>query len=76
MPSVLLLVILFSLSGRAVTNVGRTCGPTLLLVHLYVKAIKYVLIQEFKTHGHLGSSRHNRHPCLSLTENTTFAHFM
>ena len=32
-------------SGRAVTNVGRTCGPTLLLVHLYVKAIKYVKIQ-------------------------------
>ena len=29
-------------SGRVVTNVGRTCGPTLLLVHLYVKAIKYV----------------------------------
>ena len=30
------------LSGRAVTNVGRTCGPTLLLVYLYAKAIKYV----------------------------------
>ena len=29
-------------SGRAVTNVGRTCGPTLLLVYLYAKAIKYV----------------------------------
>ena len=29
-------------SGRAVTNVGRTCGPTFLLVHLYVNAIKYV----------------------------------
>ena len=28
------------LLGRAVTNVGRTRGPTLLLV--YVKAIKYV----------------------------------
>ena len=27
--------------GRAVTNVGRTCGPTLLLVHLSVKAKKY-----------------------------------
>ena len=26
----------------AVTNVGRTCGPTLLLLHLYAKAIKYV----------------------------------
>ena len=29
-------------SGRAITNVGRTCGPTLLLVYLYAKAIKYV----------------------------------
>ena len=38
----LLLVVIFSLSGRAVTNVGRTCGPTLLLVYLYAKAIKYV----------------------------------
>ena len=31
-----------SISGRVVTKVGRTCGLTVLLVHLYVKAIKYV----------------------------------
>ena len=28
-------------SGRAITDDGRTCGPTLLLGYLYVKAIKY-----------------------------------
>ena len=34
--------ILSCVLGRAVTNVGRICGPTLLLVHVYIKAIKYV----------------------------------
>ena len=45
---------------RALTNVGRTCGPTLLLVHLYmyVKAINmfkfkltdfYILMNEGKS---------------------------
>ena len=28
--------------GRVVTNIIRSSGPTLLLVHLYVKAIKYI----------------------------------
>ena len=32
----------FNTSRRAVTYVGRTCGTTLLFVHLYAKAIKYV----------------------------------
>ena len=36
-----ILIISGIISGMALTNVGRTCGPTLLLVHLYVKAIKY-----------------------------------
>ena len=31
----------FLFLGRAITNVGRTCCPTLLLVHVYAKEIKY-----------------------------------
>ena len=44
-PSVLLLIMLFSLSGRAVTKVGRTCGPTLLLVHVCMLSNKICLNQ-------------------------------
>ena len=42
-PSVLLLIMLFSLSGRAVTKVGRTCGPTILLVHVCMLSNKICL---------------------------------
>ena len=43
--SVLLLTMLFSLSGRAVTKVERTCGPTLLLVHVCMLSNKICLNQ-------------------------------
>ena len=45
------------ISGKIVTNVGSTCGLTLLLLHLYVKdakEIKYVYIRKLSSADNLG----------------------
>ena len=42
-PSVLLLIMSFSLSGGTVTKVGRACGPTLLLEHVCMLCDKICL---------------------------------